>query len=108
MSMAPSVDENDAAERDAERQAAAMKDQLRKDVASWSSARHDSSARHIAEHGAPITPPPAVRTVRKPKATKPAAPKAAPAQKDKKPFRMSYGGTTTADYVRYMLERGGR
>ena len=106
--MPPTTDENDASELAAERQADAMKDQLRKDVASWSSARHDSSARHVAEFGAPITPQPAVQPVRKAKTPKSAAPKAAPAEKGGKPFRMSYGGTTTADYVRYMLERGGR
>jgi hypothetical protein len=93
-----------APDLESDQQADAMKDQLRKDVASWSAARSGSAGE---------TPGMASRTV------KPAAPRA-PRQKakppavtvtvpaEKKPFKMSYDGTTDRDYIAQRIKLGAR
>ena len=102
MTMTPKPQPDDT-EHDADRRNDAMAEQLRKDAASWSAERNDASERHVADFGVPITRP-------EPKAKKPAAAAkpataAAKPQTKGKPFSMSYGGTTTADYIKYRLER---
>lgn len=102
MTMTPKPQDDDT-EREAERRTDAMADQLRKDAASWSAERGDASARHATDFGVPVTKP-------EPQPKKRAAPAkpaeaAAKPQAKGKPFSMSYGGTTTADYIKYRLER---
>ncbi len=107
MSIAP-ADEQDHADGEAAKQADAMKDQLRKDVASWSAARSEVSARDVAASAVPVVrqlPSPAAKRLRRPR---PASPEVAAGSAGKKPFRMSYDGVTEADYVTYMMARGAR
>jgi hypothetical protein len=101
--------ENDQANPDPEedRQADAMKDQLRKDVASWSKARSGSAGEtpDMANRSATPTtkaPPRAPRQKAKP------APATAAAPAEKKPFRMSYDGTTDRDYIAQRIKLGAR
>jgi hypothetical protein len=105
MSIVPGDDEtglDDAAGK----QADAMKDRLRKDVASWSAARSATHSRDAADASVPV-PPPAPRPVKRAQPLKPVPPDAgAPANAARKPFRMSYDGVTEADYISYIIERG--
>ncbi len=107
MSMAPGNDETDP-DREAGKQADAMKDRLRKDVASWSAARSATSGRDAADSSVPVpaqsaAPQPATRAKRR----KPVLPDAGkPANAVRKPFRMSYDGVTEADYISFIVERG--
>jgi hypothetical protein len=108
MSMAPGNDDADP-DREAGKEADAMKDRLRQDVASWSAARSATSGRDAAE--ATVRPaaarPRAAQPAARAKPQKPMAPDAAkPADAAKKPFRMSYDGVTEADYISYIIERG--
>lgn len=97
--------DQDAVEQDEDRQAEAMKDQLRKDVAAWSADREGRSA-----HQTEATPPPVpgqrpVLPARKAKPTatpKVAAPKPAG---PKTPFTMSYGNVSQADYIEEVIAR---
>jgi hypothetical protein len=86
----------------------AMKDQLRKDVASWREGRADGSTRQATELSVSVTrsivPPTNARMRR----AKPAATEAKPATTEKKPFGMSYDGTSRADYIKLMISRGAR
>jgi hypothetical protein len=100
---------DDEGQREADRQADAMKAQLRKDVDSWSKARSEPSTALIAEADTavarkPASSPPVSR------AKKAATPKPVPveAATGKKPFSMSYGGVTAAEYIQYMIDRGSR
>jgi hypothetical protein len=95
--------EIDPAEID--RRADAMKDQLRKDVASWSAARSNETSDAISRTTAPATKPPAVRATRQ--KAKPVEP-VSPALTVKKPFRMSYDGTTDRDYIAQRIKLGAR
>jgi hypothetical protein len=107
MSLAPADDGADP-DQDNGKQADAMKDRLRKDVASWSAARSATYSREAADASVPVpaqpaAPQPATRAKRR----KPAGPDTAkPADAVKKPFRMSYDGVTEADYISYIIERG--
>jgi hypothetical protein len=56
------------------------------------------------EAGNTVKPAKAART-KKPDARIPAGEEAGKASK---PFSMSYGGTTTAEYLQYMIDRGAR
>ena len=112
MSM-PTGDNESDPDREAGKQADAMKDQLRKDVASWSAARNATSSRDAAE--ATVTAPAqpaaaqagAARAAPRVKRLKPvAADVTKPAAAARKPFRMSYDGVTEADYISYIIERG--
>ena len=103
----PPEGHDDEGQQEADRQADAMKAQLRKDVDSWSKARSEPSTALIAEADTavarkPPTSPPAS------KAKKAATPKPVPTEvvAAKKPFSMSYGGVTAAEYIQYMLDRG--
>jgi hypothetical protein len=94
---------------EADRQADAMKDQLRKDVASWSAAR-SGDAPGLATRGAA----PAVKQAASPPTVRTARQKAKPAEAaksvstEKKPFRMSYDGTTDRDYIAQRIKLGAR
>lgn len=93
---------DDDTARAAEAQANAMKARLREDVASWSKARNEETER-LTE----LAHVPAAR----PRATKAATPARAAAKTEVakttpgKPFRMSYDGTSTADYMTYITTR---
>jgi hypothetical protein len=94
---------------EADRQADAMKDQLRKDVASWSAAR-TGDAPGLATRAAPPTvkqaaSAPAARATRQ--KAKPAE-VAKSASTEKKPFKMSYDGTTDRDYIAQRIKLGAR
>jgi hypothetical protein len=88
-----------------DRQADAMKHQLRKDVASWSAARSGEGPDPIVRPGMPAAKPPTVRASRQ--KSKPAEP-VAPVPAEKKPFRMSYDGTTDRDYIAQRIKLGAR
>lgn len=107
MAMEPGTND-DSADRDAEAQVDAMNAQLRKDVASWSKARHEGSMRLAEAPGVPIARPALSRPVARAKPARPAAPSPKPASTQGKPFRMSYSGSSIADYVKYRIDRGGR
>jgi anti-sigma factor RsiW len=106
MSKMPGDDEQTDA--DADRQAAAMKDQLRKDVAMWSSARADGSSRQSADLSEAVAKQPPASTARRVKRTQPASPATSPLGGPKKPFSMSYDGVPQADYITYMIARGAK
>jgi hypothetical protein len=95
------TNDDDEPDRDAD----AMKDQLRKDVASWSAARSGSAGETPDLAGRSAKQPPAARATRQ---------KAKPAQVtvsapvEKKPFRMSYDGTTDRDYIAQRIKLGAR
>jgi hypothetical protein len=83
----------------------AMQSQLRKDVASWSAARSgDSPGLATQSSPAPVKQP--VPRVTRQKA-KPAQ-AAEPVPTEKKPFRMSYDGTTDRDYIAQRIRLGAR
>ncbi len=84
-----------------------MKDQLRKDVASWSAARSEESALKVTEVSVQMAKP-AAQLVKRVKRAKPTVPDVKPAATGKKPFSMSYDGVTEADYITYMIARGAR
>ena len=83
----------------------AMKDQLRKDVASWSSARAGGEPGLATAAPPPAVKQPAARATRQ--KAKPVEPAHA-ATGEKKPFRMSYDGTTDRDYIAQRLKLGAR
>jgi hypothetical protein len=57
MDLPPGPDQTDP-ERQADKQANEMKDQLRKEVALWNASRDDTSARQVAELSVPVPPRP--------------------------------------------------
>ena len=107
MSITPANDEN-YPDGHADRQTDALKDQLRKDVASWSAARSGGSAREAAELSVPVIRQPALPPAKRVKRQNPVSPVVNPVSARKKPFGMSYDGVTEADYITYMLARGAR
>jgi hypothetical protein len=86
----------------------AMKDQLQKDVASWREGRSEGSSRGATDLSVAvarsIVPPTTARMRR----AKPVASELKPATAEKKPFGMSYDGTSRADYIKLMISRGAR
>lgn len=100
----PPADDPTQADEDAD----AMKDQLRKDVASWREGRSDGSTRGATELSVAVARPIVPPTTARMKRAKPAAPQPVPATTDKKPFGMSYDGTSRADYIKLMISRGAR
>jgi hypothetical protein len=94
---------------ESDKQADAMKDQLRKDVASWSAARSGSAGETPDMAGRSATQaakqPPAARATRQ--KAKP-APVTVAVPAEKKPFRMSYDGTTDRDYIAQRIKLGAR
>jgi hypothetical protein len=92
-------------ELETDRQADAMKDQLRKDVANWSAARSGEGPNPQTHASIPAVKQPSVRASRqKAKHAEPA--KVVPAEK--KPFKMSYDGTTDRDYIAQRIKLGAR
>jgi hypothetical protein len=92
-------------ETEADVQSDAMKDQLRKDVASWREGRIEGSPAREGEVSVAIGKPAPAPRVRRAKPVA-AAPEAGAAKK--KPFGMSYDGSSNADYINYMISRGAR
>jgi hypothetical protein len=92
----------------ADEAADAMKDQLRKDVASWREGRSEGSGRGATELSVAaarsIVPPTTARMKR----TKPVTVESKTASTEKKPFGMSYDNTSRADYIKLMISRGAR
>jgi len=86
----------------------ALKQQLAKDVASWREGRADGSSRGATELSVAVTRSIVPPTTAKMKRAKPAAPEVKPASTEKKPFGMSYDGTSRADYIKLMISRGAR
>lgn len=99
-----SLDESALHTAENDGQSDSMKDQLRKDVASWREGRAEGSSHHATELSVAVAKPaPAPRAKRaKPVAT------AVVTDAKKKPFGMSYDGSTNADYINYMISRGAR
>jgi hypothetical protein len=105
MSLPPGHEEDDT-ERQADKQANVMKDQLRKEVAMWNAARDDASGRQVADLSVAATSVPAPRAVKRASRAKPAAaPTPTPADTKKKPFSMSFDGVTDAEHISYMIAR---
>ena len=80
-----------------DRDADAMRAQLRKDVESWSKARNETSPREAAESSVPAVKPASSKPATRAKTPKRAPPAAAPADAKSKPFSMS---------VRWQHDRG--
>lgn len=109
--MNPAPDDNaDAAETDAPdtTAATALNEQLRKDVASWREGRSDGSARQATELSVAVARSIVPPTTAKMKRAKPAAAQTPAADSAKKPFGMSYDGTSRAEYIKLMISRGAR
>lgn len=107
MNMVPAHDENDT-DQQADRQADAMKAHLRKDVASWSAERNETSPRPAVEVSPPVVKQPSPQPIPKARKAKPAAAVVKPAVPGKKPFSMSYDGMTSAQHIENMIARGAR
>lgn len=86
----------------------ALKDQLQKDVASWREGRSEGSARGAATLSVAVARSTVPPTIAQMKRTKQAAPEAKRVTTEKKPFGMSYDGTSRADYIKLMISRGAR
>jgi len=86
----------------------AMKDQLRKDVASWREGRSEGSARGATELSVAVTRSIVPPTTARMKRTKPVASEVKSSATEKKPFGMSYDGTSRSDYIKLMISRGAR
>lgn len=98
---------DDQPDLDADRRADAMKDQLRKDVASWSAARSGETT-DSGKSSAPVTRHQAAPTARATRQKARPAEPAAPVTAEKKPFKMSYDGTTDKDYIAQRIKLGAR
>ncbi len=97
--------QDDHADKDAKAQAA----QLRKDVETWSRARNETAPRDPpADPGAAAVRQPPPKPVARARKPKPIPPSAKPSDAKSKPYRMSYDGSTTADYIQYMIDRGAK
>jgi hypothetical protein len=90
------------------READTMKDQLRKDVASWREGRSEGSTRQATELSVAVTRSIVPPTTAKMKRAKPAAQEVKTGTTEKKPFGMSYDGTSRSDYIKLMISRGAR
>lgn len=98
MTPIPTGDTDQADDLDMDR----MKQQLGKDVASWSSGRSEETARQTTEMTVAAAKPAAAKPVRRAKPPAAAeAPVAAPAVK--KPFSMSYAGVTSEQHIDRMI-----
>jgi hypothetical protein len=111
-----------APDGEADKQADAMRDQLRKDVAAWSSAKAEGPglpSPGLASDSGTAARPPARQSA--PRARRPAAAvqgdaasrgtasrSAANEPAKKKPFGMSYDGVSQSDYIDYIISRGAR
>jgi hypothetical protein len=86
----------------------ALKDQLRKDVASWREGRADGSSRQATELSVAVARSIVPPTSAKMKRAKPVVAETKVGTAEKKPFGMSYDGTSRADYIKLMISRGAR
>jgi hypothetical protein len=102
------VDSAEAASARADDAADAMKDRLSKDVASWREGRADGSTRDATELSVAVARSTVPPTTARMKRTKPATPEVKPTTTGKKPFGMSYDGTSRQDYIKLMISRGAR
>jgi hypothetical protein len=101
--------DQDDLERQADKQANGIKDQLRKEVAKWNAARDDAAGSLAAEPSAPAAPRAPSRAAKPTTRAKAAATaKQKNAVAPKKPFSMSYDGVTDAQHIKYMIARGAR
>jgi hypothetical protein len=91
---------------DIDAHADALKEQLRKDVASWREGRADAPQRGATELSVAVAKPVPVQRVKRAKPAVAPVAQAEPAKK--KPFGMSYDGSTPADYISYRISRGAR
>jgi hypothetical protein len=108
MSTTP-TDKSDHPDGEADRNADMMRDQLRKDVESWSAARSGAPARQAAEVSVPGARQPSLQPAKRARPPRPVSPDVAKTESGpKKPFSMSYDGVTDADYITYMISRGTR
>jgi hypothetical protein len=109
MSTAPADEPTQAESIQDDNAADAMKDQLRKDVASWREGRSEgSSGRGATELSVAVARSIVPPTTARMKRAKPVASEAKPASTEKKPFGMSYDGTSRSDYIKLMISRGAR
>ncbi len=101
-------DERTESDAGAIRQDDALNSQLRKDAASWSAAR----AEDALDPGARLASKPAKRTAsaspRASRAKAKAVEAVAEAPVVKKPFKMSYDGTSDRDYIAHRINLGAR
>jgi hypothetical protein len=97
----------DQPDADADREADAMKDQLRKDVASWSASRSGETA-DLARAAVPTPRQPTAPAPRAARQKARPVEAATPVVAEKKPFRMSYDGTTDKDYIAQRIKLGAR
>ena len=90
------------------RQATSMKDQLSKEVASWSKERRQQSNETIVGPSRPVIQRRSPKPAGEPKkpSTPPVADKAGNARS--KPYSMSYDGMTQTEYTQYLRDRGSR
>jgi hypothetical protein len=86
----------------------AMKDQLQKDVASWRENRSEGSNREATELSVAVARSTVPPTTARMKRAKPVTQEAKPVTTGKKPFGMSYDGTSRSDYIKLMISRGAR
>jgi hypothetical protein len=108
LSTAPNDEPLQATSAHADDAADAMKDQLRKDVASWREGRSEGSARGATELSVAVARSIVPPTTARMKRAKPVANDTKPAETGKKPFGMSYDGTSRSDYIKLMIARGAR
>jgi hypothetical protein len=102
------VDPAEADSARADDAADAMKDRLSKDVASWREGRADGSSRDATELSVAVARSTVPPTTARMKRTKPVTPETKPVTTGKKPFGMSYDGTSRQDYIKLMIARGAR
>lgn len=100
--------EHDPIQDEPDLAADALKDQLRKDVASWREGRADGSSRQATELSVAVARTIVPPTTAKMKRAKPAPVEPNQAATGKKPFGMSYDGTSRAEYIKLMIARGAR
>ena len=79
-----------------------MQKALNDDAAAWTASRDKSAA--TSADAFPVT---IVKPAPAPRKSKAAAPKPV-VPVEKKPFRMSYDGTTTSEHIQYMIDHGAR
>jgi hypothetical protein len=94
-----------AVDHEDDRQAEAMKDQLRKDVAARSAERDDRPSRQDVAPRAAAPRLRSLRPVAEPKTAISIKPAVGPSNPSKKPFTMSYGNVTPAEHINAMLAR---
>jgi hypothetical protein len=86
----------------------AMKNQLQKDVASWREGRSEGSGHQATELSVAVTRSIVPPTTAKMKRARPVPAETKPTAAGKKPFGMSYDGTSRAEYIKLMIARGAR